>query len=92
MKTKLWLIIIAAVILLGVVGWTGFGQKPQRAALTAWEYKVVYVPGARNLSEDAMNRMGAQGWELITFQAINNEGGTIGAGNYFFKRARTSQP
>jgi predicted negative regulator of RcsB-dependent stress response len=92
MKTKLWLIVIAAVVLLGLVGWTGFEQRSQRAAQAAWEYKVIYVPGARNLSEEAMNKMGAQGWELITFQAINNEGGTIGAGNYFFKRARTNQP
>jgi hypothetical protein len=92
MKTKVWLPCIAAVILFGLVGWTGFGQKPQRTPLTTWEYKVVYIPGARNLSEGALNKMGAEGWELITFQAINNEGGTMGAGNYFFKRARTNQP
>jgi hypothetical protein len=92
MKTKHWLVVIAAVVLLGLVGWTGFGQRSQRGSQVAWEYKVMYVPGARNLSEEAMNKMGAQGWELITFQAINNEGGTIGAGNYFFKRARTNQP
>jgi hypothetical protein len=89
MKTRIWLVIIVAAVLFGLVGWTGFGQR-QRANQAAWEYKVVYVPGARNLSEKAMNEMGAQGWELITFQAINNEGGTIGAGNYFFKRARTN--
>lgn len=91
MKTRMWLIITVAAVLFGLVGWTGFGQRPRGAAgQPAWEYKVVYVPGARNLSEKAMNEMGAQGWELITFQAINNEGGTIGAGNYFFKRARTN--
>jgi hypothetical protein len=49
------------------------------------------VPGVRNMSEQTMNELGWQGWELVTFQAINNEGGTIGAGNYFFKRARPSQ-
>ena len=92
MKTKHWLIVVAAVLLLGLVGWTGFGQRAQRAAQVTWEYKVMYMPGARNLSEEGMNKMGAQGWEFVTFQAINNEGGTIGAGNYFFKRARTAQP
>lgn len=92
MKTKVWLLGIAAVVLFGLVGWTSFGQRSQRTPFMTWEYKVMYVPGARNLSEEAMNKMGAQGWELITFQAINNEGGTIGAGNYFFKRARTNQP
>ena len=92
MRTRIWLIGIVAAILFGLVSWTGFGQRPQRTYQVTWEYKVMYVPGARNLSEEAMNKMGAQGWELITFQPINNEGGTIGAGNYFFKRARTNQP
>ena len=90
MKTRIWLVVIVAAVLFGLAGWTSFGQRPQRTTQQTWEYKVVYVPGARNLSEKAMNDMGAQGWELITFQSINNEGGTIGAGNYFFKRARTN--
>lgn len=88
MRKKVCLVAVLAVILFGLVGWTGYGQKPQRAPRTTWEYKVVYVPGVRNMSESTMNGLGAQGWELVTFQAINNEGGTIGAGNYFFKRAR----
>ena len=93
MRTKVWFTGIIAAVLFGVVGWTGYGQRQsQRAPQTVWEYRVVYVPGVRNTSEKAMNELGAQGWELVTFQAINNEGGTIGAGNYFFKRARASQP
>ena len=89
MRTKVWLAGIVAAVLFGLVGWTGYGQRTQpRALRTIWEYRVVYVPGVRNMSEKAMNDLGAQGWELVTFQAINNEGGTIGAGNYFFKRAR----
>jgi hypothetical protein len=93
MNSKIRLIAIAAIVLFGLVGWTGYGQKqPQRAPRIIWEYKVQFVPGVRNMSEEMMNKLGAQGWELVTFQAINNEGGTIGAGNYFFKRARTIQP
>jgi hypothetical protein len=93
MKTKLWLAAIAIAVLFGVVGWTGYGQRPpQPVARTTWEYKVLYVPGVRNTSESVMNGLGSQGWELVTYQAINNEGGTIGAGNYFFKRARAGQP
>jgi hypothetical protein len=91
MKTKVWFLGVAALILFGLAGWTGFGQRAQRTPLT-WEYKVMYMPGARNLSEQGMNKMGAEGWEFVAFQAVNNEGGTIGAGNYFFKRARTNQP
>lgn len=94
MKAKVWFIGIVAAVLFGVVGWTGYGQRqqPQRAPQTVWEYKVLYIPGVRNMSEKTMNELGAQGWELVTYQAINNEGGTIGAGNYFFKRARPGQP
>ena len=95
MKTKLRLMAVVMIVLFGLVGWTGYGQRqqppPQRVAQTKWEYKVLYVPGIRNMSEQLMNEHGAQGWELVTYQAINNEGGTIGAGNYFFKRARTIQ-
>jgi hypothetical protein len=94
MKTRSWLMVVAAAAVFGIVGWTGYGQRsplPQRAPLTNWEYKVLYVPGIRNMSEKVMNDLGAQGWELVTYQAINNEGGTIGAGNYFFKRAKTIQ-
>jgi len=90
MKTRIWLVGIVAAVLFGVVGWTGLGQKSQRAPQQTWEYKVMYIPGARNLSESAMNKLGAEGWELVTFQAVNMEGGTIGAGNYFFKRARNN--
>ena len=88
MKTKIRLIAIAALVLFGLAGWTGYGERNERAGRTIWEYKVQYVPGVRNMSEKTMNELGNQGWELVTFQAINNEGGTIGAGNYFFKRAR----
>jgi hypothetical protein len=88
MKNKIWLVAIVAVVLFGLIGWTGYGQRQERGSRTMWEYKVQYVPGVRNMSERAMNELGMQGWELVTYQAINNEGGTIGAGNYFFKRAR----
>ena len=93
MKTNFRFVAIAAVVLFGLIGLTGYGQRqqPQRAVQTNWEYKVLYVPGVRSMSEDVMNKLGAQGWELVTYQAINNEGGTIGAGNYFFKRARSIQ-
>ncbi|HEX8844115.1 MAG TPA: DUF4177 domain-containing protein [Pyrinomonadaceae bacterium] len=91
MKTRIWLVVIVAVLLLGLVGWTASGQRQQRPAQT-WEYKVVFAPGARTMSEKMMNDLGAQGWEFVAFQEVNREGGTIGAGNYFFKRARTGQP
>jgi hypothetical protein len=92
MRKKVWLIAVVAAFVFGLMGLTGYGQRQQRGVQTTWEYKVMYVPGVRHMSERVMNDLGAQGWELVTFQAINNEGGTIGAGNYFFKRARAGQP
>jgi Domain of unknown function (DUF4177) len=92
MKTKVWLVGIVAAVVFGLVGWTGYAQRQQRTPQTTWEYKVLFMPGVRNMSEKTMNELGAQGWELVTYQAINNEGGTMGAGNYFFKRARHNQP
>lgn len=90
MNTKIRLVGIAVLMLCGLIVLTAFGQRSQRTTQTAWEYKVVYVPGNRNMSEKMMDDYGAQGWELVTFQAINNEGGTIGAGNYFFKRVKAN--
>lgn len=90
MKTNIRLSGITALILCGLIVLTAFGQRSQRTTQTAWEYKVVYVPGNRSMSEKTMDEYGAQGWELVTFQAINNEGVTIGAGNYFFKRVKAN--
>lgn len=91
MRKKVLLVAFAAAVICGLLALTVYGQRPRTPARTTWEYKVVYVPGVRNMSEQTMNELGWQGWELVTFQAINNEGGTIGAGNYFFKRARQNQ-
>ena len=79
------LILVAA---LSVFGWTVQGQRQRPSSPPAWEYKVVYVPGARKMAEETLNKMGEQGWELITFQQINQEGVTIGAGNFYFKRLK----
>jgi hypothetical protein len=91
MKNKAWLM-LAALLLLGLIGWTVNGQRQRPAAQAEWEYKIIYVPGARGLSEKALNDMGAQGWELVVFQQVNLEGGTIGAGNLYLKRLKQSRP
>lgn len=94
MKMKIRIVAVVAIIIFTLIGLTVYGQRqppPQRVPQTKWEYKVVFVPGVRNMSEETMNKFGAEGWELVTYQAINNEGGTMGAGNYFFKRARWNQ-
>ncbi|MBD0373664.1 MAG: DUF4177 domain-containing protein [Pyrinomonadaceae bacterium] len=90
MKRKAWLV-GAAVLIFGVAGWTVSGQRTRPAAQIEWEYKVVYVPGVRMMSEKALNDLGAQGWELVTFQQLNQEGVTIGAGNFYMKRLKQNR-
>ena len=87
MRDKAWLA-LAAILIFGLAGWTVSGQRTRPAAQAEWEYKVVYVPGARQLSEKALNDLGSQGWELVTFHQLNQEGVTIGAGNLYLKRLK----
>lgn len=90
MRRKAWLM-LAAVLVLGAIGWTASGQRQRPAPPAEWEYRIVYVPGVRGMSEKALNEMGAQGWELVTFQQLNQEGVTIGAGNLYLKRLKQSR-
>jgi hypothetical protein len=87
MRRKAWLA-LAAVLVLGFAGWTVSGQRTRPAAQAEWEYKIVYVPGVRMMSEKALNELGSQGWELVTFHQLNQEGATIGAGNFYLKRLK----
>jgi Domain of unknown function (DUF4177) len=49
----------------------------------AWEYKVISKSGEDLLCEDELNRLGADGWELVG--VVSLEGGV----RFYFKRART---
>jgi hypothetical protein len=49
-------------------------------AATMWEYKVVRLTGG-TLTEEALNNLGAQGWELVTFTERDN--------SYIFKRPKS---
>jgi hypothetical protein len=90
MKRKAYLA-LAMILMLGVLVWTVSGQRQRTAAQTEWEYKIVYVPGARHMSEMKLNELGAQGWELVAFLQLNQEGMTIGAGNFYLKRQKPTR-
>ena len=90
MRTKLWLIVVV-VLFLCATGLRGYGQR-ERTPQVGWEYKVVYIPGVRSSAEKTLNDLGAQGWELVAFVQLNQEGVTIGAGNYYFKRLKQPRP
>ena len=60
------LLVIAAVALLCLVGWSSAGQNSSKAE---WEYKVLTAYGypetpLPNLTQ--LNELGKEGWELVT--------------------------
>jgi hypothetical protein len=70
-------LMLAAIALIVLGGWSGYGQKQQSPSRTVWEYKIV------NESEKvSLNEMGAQGWELVTVAM----GGAEEV--YYFKRIK----
>lgn len=68
--------ILAALALICLGGWAGYGQK-QPSSRTVWEYKIV-----NESDKVSLNDLGAQGWELVTVEM----GGAQEV--YYFKRAK----
>jgi hypothetical protein len=68
------LTVIVITAALSMSSWTVFGQKQNKMThrsrvpthMSAWEYKVT---GA--ITVDEMNKLGAEGWELVAVQAPN---------------------
>ena len=87
---SLWAVGLVLVALLTFAGWGGKAQTSQRKT---WEYKVVVEQfGATppTLSEQRMNQLGAEGWELVDTRVVTMQqgGGTQYRTDYHFKRAR----
>ena len=81
---------LLAVALLSFASWGGKAQGP---AWKHWEYKVVveqYGAQPATLSEQQMNKLGAEGWELVDTRVVpfQHAGGTQYRTDYHFKRAR----
>lgn len=83
MKSKTnWPVLLLALGLLIIAGWTVYGQKPSAPTTptvprTVWEYKVI-----SETDKTSLNDMGAQGWELVTVEM----GGAQEV--YYFKRVK----
>jgi len=87
MRSRLVLIAILAVVtILGLIGWTGYGQKQQPSKNT-WEYKTVYIGSPPYPPENWLTEAGSQGWELVLATTDIQSGNTT-AKTYFFKRAK----
>lgn len=62
---------VALVLILGTllftVGWNGYPQK--KSATTLWEYKALR---GQDVSDQNLNELGAQGWELVSVAAYGS--------------------
>jgi hypothetical protein len=91
MKSRsLWAVGLVFVALLSFGNWGGKAQTPQRKT---WEYKVVveqYGATPPTLSEQRMNQLGAEGWELVDTRVVTVQqaGGAQYRTDYHFKRVR----
>ncbi len=67
-----------AVFCLGVVACNQSNAQP-----TKWEYHVV---NGRYVTQDQLNVLGKDGWELVSVQATEEQGTTVSAQICYFKR------
>ncbi|GBC81248.1 hypothetical protein HRbin10_00355 [bacterium HR10] len=66
--------------------WIQHEHTPSRVR---WEYKVIYFNSARPETVEDLNRLGAEGWELVFFSRSRlDEYGSPTQGYCFLKRPR----
>ncbi len=58
---------VIVVALLCAFGWNGYGQR--KPTKPTWEYKTL---GDQDLSDQNLNELGAQGWELVSVTAYGD--------------------
>ena len=71
------LLAVGSILLVAIFAWGSYAEPKTNQSAQRWEYKIVYTA-----SEDELNRLGGQGWELTT---------VYGAGSTpycMFKRAK----
>lgn len=88
MKLKNILPIILAVLILCVGFAWNSSAAHSKLSHQQWEYKRVYFSSPATKREDVdsrLNELGAEGWELVTFQPNSGE---IAFGLYVFKRQK----
>ena len=90
MKNKIYLSLIVITIFLGLIGWTASAQKTNLAKQT-WEYQVITEYGSNDLppvNQDRLNKMGDEGWELITILSKQSTRSQQVNAEYYFKRVQ----
>ena len=89
MKNKILTVAISVFATLAVcLGWFGFNQTAEAQVSNAqrWEYKAV-DKGLVTVSEDKLNKMGNEGWELVAVETQQVNGDTHQV-RYVFKRLK----
>ena len=63
-----------------------------RPDIPEWQYKIINVGPSTSLnSESILNALGAEGWDLVTFQP-HGERAYPGEGSYYLKRPGAPAP
>ena len=84
MKSKYtWL--IAVILIVGLLGLTGRGQK-RTSATTGWEYKSVFSTSGS--LEYVLNDLGGQGWELVAVDVTAKDKMGFKGTTYYLKRPK----
>jgi hypothetical protein len=73
MRKKL-VLIVAAALLIGVIAWSGFGQRGSTEK-DHWQYMIIEYINTEETSK-RLNTLGIQGWELVGVSNITNGSST----------------
>jgi hypothetical protein len=89
-RTRL-LVLLGAAVLLGLIGVYARAGMSVPTPPIKWEYKVVFARGGvQKEIEDALNKSGAESWELAgIYGLVGGSGGNVSTNGFLiFKRQR----
>lgn len=81
MKTKHWIAALTLIALISLAGSTQPAQKPR------WEYKVTVSTELSN-EQDTLNRLAAEGWEVVAVVRGNVINPTTASTIFYLKRPK----
>ena len=92
MRNRIYVAVAAVAVMIAVLA-AGWGSRAQVPARKTWEYKVVtaqYGAVPASISEQDLNRLGVEGWELVGTRSIPSPQDKSGQHrtDYYFKRLR----
>ena len=73
MRRKI-VLIVAAALLIGVIAWSGFGQKSSTEQ-DRWQYTIIEYVNTDETSK-RLNTLGFQGWDLVGVSNSNHGSST----------------